>query len=147
MKIKELPIKVNGVVFKKKKNSDWEVLVLKRCKEDGGFWQTVTGTLHEGELLEECLVRELEEETGLLKSTIKNIYEDLYRFHWDKNGTPINEYVYAVEVEDDVEVVLSHEHSNFKWLLIKDGIDQVKTESNKKAISNLKEKLTSNRFK
>ena len=84
MNNKELPIKVNGVVVRKKEGLNWEVLVLKRCKEDGGFWQTVTGTLHEGEYLEECLIRELEEEANIPKSGVKKIHDGLYKFHWEK---------------------------------------------------------------
>ncbi len=62
----ELPIKTQGIIFKKE-NDIIKYLLLKRTEKDGGFWQPMTGTLNDGESLKECLMRELEEETGIEK--------------------------------------------------------------------------------
>ena len=62
----ELPIKVQGVIYaegNKKRN----YLIIKRREKDGGFWQGVTGTVEEGELLTDCLTREIKEELGIEK--------------------------------------------------------------------------------
>ena len=66
----ELPIKVQGVVYTKP-NQKIEYLLIKRNKKDGAFWQSVTGTLEEGETLKNCLIREIKEELGI--TNIKNI--------------------------------------------------------------------------
>ena len=47
----ELPIKVQGVLYTKP-NQKIEYLLIKRNEKDGGFWQSVTGTLEEGEKFE-----------------------------------------------------------------------------------------------
>ena len=65
MKYSELPIKVQGIVYRQRRGGDVEILLLKRSEEDGGFWQMLTGTMEMNESVEECLVRELWEETGV----------------------------------------------------------------------------------
>ena len=79
----ELPIKTAGIIFKRE-NNVIKYLLLKRTKEDGGFWQPMTGTLNNGESLESCLLRELEEETGI-KEYVR-IIKNVDKFEWVKPG-------------------------------------------------------------
>ena len=123
-----LPIKVNGILVYNNK-----ILVIKRTPEDGGFWQTVTGTLEDGESLRSTLEREIEEEVGISKKHIKQISDVVYKFNWDKNGWCQTDFVFVVLVDTD-KVVLSHEHIDYAWLDPEEAIERVKTQGNKEAI-------------
>src|SRR5690606_37686990 len=106
MKYSELPIKVQGIVYRKSKSGQVEILLLQRSDEDGGFWQMLTGTLEFDESIEECLLRELKEEAGIAK--IKAISEEVYRFSWQKQDYTVVEVVFGIEVPANSEVKLSH---------------------------------------
>jgi len=123
-----LPIKVNGILVYNNK-----ILVIKRSPEDGGFWQTVTGTLEDGESLRSTLEREIEEEVGISKKHIKQISDVVYKFNWDKNGWCQTDFVFVVLADTD-KVVLSHEHIDYAWLDPEEAIERVKTQGNKEAI-------------
>lgn len=79
----ELPIKVQGVIYAEE-NKKRDYLIIKRRENDGGFWQGVTGTVEEGELLVECLIREIKEELGVKKEDIAKISQILQTIQWKK---------------------------------------------------------------
>jgi dihydroneopterin triphosphate diphosphatase len=56
----KLPVSVLVVVH----TPDLQVLLLERADRPG-YWQSVTGSQHAGEKLDETAMRELKEETGL----------------------------------------------------------------------------------
>lgn len=127
----KLPIKVEGIIFRKT-DSGVELLLLKRSPEDGGFWQPLTGTLEFGESLKNCLVRELMEETGI--SHILDISEEIYRFNWEKNNFYIVELVYLIQVDRSANVVLSNEHKDFIWCNFSEAFTMLGQENNKNAL-------------
>ncbi len=135
----ELPIKVEGIIYRMN-CGDVKILLLKRVKKDGGFWQPVTGTVNDGEKIKACLIREIKEESGI-KSYIK-IIDDIYFFEWknSKNETRI-EYVFGVEVENDVKIKLSEEHDNYAWCSFEDAFNKLEKENNKKALKMLRKKV------
>ena len=53
------------VIFKETKIGR-EYLLLRRVADHGAFWQSVTGSLEEGESHEQAAVREIGEETGIV---------------------------------------------------------------------------------
>ena len=118
--MQELPIKIQSIVYNK--NADGlKVLLLKRNLEDGGFWQTVTGTLEINESIFESRKRELKEETGIEEV---NFSEEIYRFSWKKKNYTVVEIVYGAEVYSD-KIMLSSEHVEYLWLPIKDAIKKL----------------------
>ncbi len=128
----ELPIKVEGVLFSKV-DGRFQFLLIKRSIEDGGFWQPLTGTLEDGEKVLDCLRRELIEEIGT--ENPKEISEDFFRFDWkNKRGETIVELVYGVELEPNSKVVLSHEHTDYKWCEYEEAIQLLGRENNKKSL-------------
>ncbi|MDD2274577.1 MAG: NUDIX domain-containing protein [Candidatus Pacebacteria bacterium] len=126
----ELPIKVELFVCDRTEKEP-KILLLKRSVEDGGFWQPITGTLEFEESLKDCAIRELKEETGI--ENIKSISPEIYRFNWEKNGQTIIELVYIVDTEEK-SVILSTEHSSFRWVSIEEAKDLLEKENNKKAL-------------
>lgn len=119
------------------------VLLLQR-DDDPNFWQSVTGTLEDGETPVQTALREVEEETGinltdlghpLLDRRQVNQYE--IRSSWLHRyapGTKINtEYVFSVQVTGDEPISLT-EHLSYEWLPKSEAMQRVWSPSNKQAI-------------
>lgn len=130
----ELPIKVQGVIYAEE-NKKRDYLIIKRCEEDGGFWQGVTGTVEEGEFLVECLARETEEELGIKKEDNAEISKILQTIQWKKqNGFTITEYVYAVKISRKQKIQLSDEHVEYRWCDFSEAYDMLGKENNKNTL-------------
>jgi 8-oxo-dGTP pyrophosphatase MutT (NUDIX family) len=116
MKNFHLPIKVEAIVYYTDENGIKIFLAVKRSPEDGSFWQPVTGTLEIIDNMENCLIREINEEIGLKKEDIISISDCIYHFKWNKKSIgEIYEYVFAVEVKKSPQIKLSEEHVEYKW--------------------------------
>lgn len=116
MKNFKLPIKVEAIIYYLDKNNVKYFLAIKRSQEDGGFWQPVTGTLESIDNIENCLLREINEEIGLAKEDIISISDCIHHFVWNKKLIgEINEYVFAVEVKKSSQIKLSFEHVEYRW--------------------------------
>lgn len=137
----ELPIKVEGIIFRKN-NEKIEYLLLKRTPSDGGFWQPMTGTPYFDESLKDCLLRELQEETGIRE--VNKITDEIYRFSWLKKDYVVVELVYGVEVKNDVKIIVSHEHTDYKWCQYDDAIAMFEKENNVIALKLLNKHLKNN---
>lgn len=94
-----------------------EFLLLKRSEKQSypGLWQMVTGKTEGEEKAYQTALREIKEETGLLPvqlwvtPTINSFYE------------PKDEYicllpVFAARMEGETNVILSEEHTEYKWV-------------------------------
>lgn len=69
------------------------------------------GTVEEGESTIDAVIREIEEETGILVDTIEELYAGLdYSIH----GT--HKSLFMAQVGKRPEVQLSWEHQSFEWL-------------------------------
>lgn len=102
---------------------DGKFLMLKRhpAKTEGGKWGTPGGKRDEGETEVEALVREIQEETGIVLSPdrIGNSYPVYERY-------PDYDFVYhmfASTLDDKPEVVLSPtEHTDHCWVTAEDAL-------------------------
>lgn len=99
------------------KNGELEFLLLKRSPEQyyPNLWQMVTGKIKENETAYQSALREIKEETGLtpekfwVAPTVNSFY------------SPDKDYicllpVFATRVNDECEIILSKEHTEFKWV-------------------------------
>jgi dATP pyrophosphohydrolase len=105
--------------------AELEVLLLERADRPG-FWQSVTGSLHEGESCQATAVREVAEETGidatrypLADWRVQNRFE-IFR-HWSSRfppGTTHNvERVFGLRLPHRVPVTLApREHRDYRWM-------------------------------
>ncbi|WP_156290373.1 NUDIX hydrolase [Oceanobacillus salinisoli] len=106
---KKLIVVVKGFVI-----YDGKVLLVKRAmhnKIGGGNWELPGGKLKVGEDLEETLVREIEEETGLVVKPDKILYASTI------NDDPNRQLVflqYLCRANSDV-IQLSEEHTDVCW--------------------------------
>ena len=93
-----------------------EYLVLKRqSRYMFGLWQQVAGSIEEGETAVRAILRELKEETGLIPVALysADIVETFYDYEYNViNMVPI----FVAEFAHDGEVILSNEHSEYKWV-------------------------------
>jgi dATP pyrophosphohydrolase len=128
---------------------DHQVLLLERA-DHPGFWQSVTGSQHEGESLEETAAREVGEETGIdarkhhLEAwNLRNVYEiyPVWRHRYAPGVTHNTEHVFGLEVPGPLGVkVAPREHLAALWLPWREAADRVFSWSNRKAILMLPER-------
>ena len=142
-----LPIQIEAILFKRA-DGKIQYLLLKTIPRRGGFWQSITGGLEEGETKIEALKREVREETGI--QNIIKIIEDVHYYefpdpdlieYFERHGhecTHVKEYVFGVEVSSDEKVVLDgKEHSEFKWCGFQEALRLMKWKGNEDALKKL----------
>lgn len=136
----DLPIKVEGILYAIK-NGEYIFLILKRTPEDGDFWQPLTGTVEDGEKVQDCLFRELKEEVGVDKPV--KVTDRIWTFDWkNKRDETIVEFVYGVELDPNSKITISpSEHSEYKWCSYDEALLLLGKENNKKAFIQFKQKV------
>ena len=120
-----------------------EVLMLERA-QPSGFWQSVTGSLREGESHIDAARRELEEETGIkaepvatgMTNTFPIIPE--WRARYAPEVSENHETVFAVQLEQVIEVCLNpDEHVQLLWLPREQAAEKASSWTNRDAILSL----------
>ncbi len=100
--------------------SDETILLLKRNKQEKDVenWDIPGGLIEPNENKEDALLREIFEETGLHMKQ-KAVYLGNWSFFRPKDSEIISVETYVFKIEGDKpEIVLSEEHSEFKWVSI-----------------------------
>jgi dATP pyrophosphohydrolase len=120
-----------------------EVLLLERA-DHPGFWQSVTGSQHEGEQLRDTAIREVGEETGidatrhkLEEWNLQNVFEiyPVWRHRFAPGVTHNTEHVFGLEVPGPLPVkVAPREHLAAVWLPWDEAAERVFSWSNRKAL-------------
>ncbi|MGZ5035312.1 MAG: dihydroneopterin triphosphate diphosphatase [Usitatibacter sp.] len=128
---------------------DLQVLLLERADRPG-YWQSVTGSQHEGETLAETAIREVGEETSfdarrfpLEAWNLLNVFEiyPVWRHRYAPGVTHNTEHVFGLELPEALPAKLSpREHLASVWLPWKDAAERVFSWSNRKAILMLPER-------
>ena len=97
-----------------------EILLIHRApgRIHEGLWQCVTGRLEGGERVVDGALREVAEETGLMRSQLEAVYEtDIVNwFHEETADAVWCEAVFAAQVAPGGVVRLSDEHDDQQWL-------------------------------
>ena len=124
--------------------SKQEVLCLLRA-DYPDFWQSVTGSLMEGETPQEAAVRELCEETGLQSTDGELVdchHSEYFRIypqwlHRYAPGVTVNlEHVFCFVMTACQDICISHEHIKYCWLSKEEAIRIMASPSNQSAIKN-----------
>jgi len=120
---------------------DSQVLQLLR-REPAGFWQSVTGSLREGEAPLKAALRELREETGLdgASGLIDGGFINRYPIHpaWRHRYAPEvqenTEYVFHLALPATCDISLSAEHVDSRWLPREQAAETAGSATDKAAI-------------
>lgn len=134
--------KVQGILFNQSSVWTVSILGLHRTPIEGNFWQPLTGTVEENESYEDCLIREINEETGIVLNDIIRHFGPIYVFTWTRDSVMYTEKVYAVEIKPDTAVLISEEHDEFKWLSVQEATNLFKFQNIKDCVTLLNERLT-----
>ena len=138
--MKKIPISVLVLIYTKNK----DILILKK-NNDKDMWQSVTGSINDGESVDDAAKREVYEETGLNTDNIINcnkqyifeIYE-MWRYKYDDNVTHNTEHVFLLELEERKDIVIDkEEHVSYEWTSRVKAAEKVFSHTNRQAIFDL----------
>jgi len=98
------------------KNNILEFLLLKRSPSESypNLWQMVTGSIQEGETAYQTAIREIREETSLIPEKLW-IIPNINAYYSPKDDPIYHIPVFAALVNENHEVNISSEHSEFIW--------------------------------
>ena len=98
-------------------NNGIEFLLLKRAEDQiyPAVWQMVSGKIREGEKAFETSLRELKEETNLIPLKMW-VAPKVNSFYSSQSDTICLVPVFAVLVKKNSKVIISNEHSEYKWV-------------------------------
>jgi dATP pyrophosphohydrolase len=106
-----------------------EILLIHRApgRIYAGIWQCVTGRLEAGERIVEGALREVAEETGLVRADLDAVFEtDIVNWFHEETADAIwCEAVFAARVRPGATVVLSIEHDDVRWLTLAEARELV----------------------
>lgn len=120
-----------------------QVLALQR-NDDPTFWQSVTGSLEDGELPVETAKREVTEELGfdltkqgyeLVDTRQVNQYQirPQWRHRYEPSCQVNTEYIFLLQVQSNQSIQLT-EHSQYLWLTPAEAIEKMWSSTNVEAI-------------
>jgi dATP pyrophosphohydrolase len=119
-------------------------LLLRRVPQHGAFWQSITGSLEDGETHAQAAIREVGEETGLSqieddlrKLGVVNTFEiaPLWRERYAPGVTHNEEVCFALKVDEFEPILDSLEHDSHAWVQYDDAIKMSYWESTKRALA------------
>ncbi|MEW6507935.1 MAG: NUDIX pyrophosphatase [Bacteroidota bacterium] len=107
---------IEAHIFRERGN-DIEFLLLKRANNERypGIWQMVTGSVNENEKAFTAALREILEETGLVPQKLW-VVPNVNSFYSPEKDKVIMIPVFAALVNSASEVIISSEHSEYKWV-------------------------------
>jgi dihydroneopterin triphosphate diphosphatase len=125
---------------------DLQVLLLDRTDKPG-FWQSVTGSIEDGETLRETAIREVQEETGLDAARynladwqLSNVYEIYphWRYRYAPGVTHNTEHIFGLELTEALPVKLNpREHVRYEWVDWREAAKRVFSWTNVEALKAL----------
>lgn len=115
-----MPKLLNNVKFLQKcivVDKDGKILALRRDPNDvrrPNCWDFPGGNYEEGESIDQCMKREIKEETSLIAKSVRSIYVS------DNNGIKMKKFmviaICQVCTDWEGEVKLSSEHVEYRWV-------------------------------
>lgn len=126
-----------------------QVLIMERA-DKVGYWQSVTGSLEQGETPIQAAIREVQEETGLHATQYdlqdwhaSNIYEIYphWRHRYAPNVTHNTEHLFGLELPSELPIKLApDEHLRYEWVDWREAAKRVFSWTNVDALSKLGER-------
>jgi dATP pyrophosphohydrolase len=137
------PRSVQVVIFAET-SAERHYLLLKRVASHGGFWQSVTGSLEDGETHRQAAAREVLEETGfvvreadLIELGLVNTFEiaPQWRAKYAPGVTHNEEVCFALKVEECDARLDQLEHDSYAWESYDCAIEMLYWESTRRAFA------------
>ena len=137
------PRSVQVVIFSET-SADRHYLLLRRVASHGGFWQSVTGSLEEGESHRQAAAREVLEETGfvvreedLIELGLVNAFEiaPQWRAKYAPGVTHNEEVCFALKVEESDVRLDPLEHDAYVWESYDRAVGMLYWESTRRAFA------------
>lgn len=151
------PFQVAIYPFRRRDHGDWEYALFRRADE--GYWQPIAGGGEDDETPEEAARRESFEEAQLppdcgyiALTTMTNVPIYHFKAHdsWGEEIVVIPVHYFAVDVDGDAstdaaagsrELILSHEHSECRWVSYEAGRELLRWDSDRTALWELDQRL------
>jgi len=131
-------------------STGYEYAIFQRIRS--GLWQAISGGGKANESFVEAARREAWEETGIPQSANFFSLETINSvpIHYFSEPTPegryvIEEHCFAVDCEG-IDITLSPEHSEYRWVDFKTAQELLKWDSNKTALWELDQRLNDNKM-
>jgi len=107
-----------AVVFRKEGGVKYLLLLY-----GAGHWDYVKGHIEGEENEEQTMLREAHEEAGLDDLKIKPGFREVVHYYFTVRGKKVyKEVVFLLAETHREEIILSHEHSDFRWLSYEDAV-------------------------
>jgi len=117
------------------KGRQLQFLLLKRSEMEiyPGLWQMVSGKIRKNEKAYLTALRELKEETGI--APLKLWVAPRVNSFYDAEGDSMNLIpVFAALVNHTADVILSREHTDYKWLSISEAVKRLVWHGQRKSV-------------
>ena len=141
------PFQILVYPYREISGNEYVFALLKRS--DSGWWQAIAGGGEDDETSLEAARREAKEEAGIGNDSYflpldTIIWVRATEFNdsnlWGEDVYVIPQYCYGVEVRDE-RIILSQEHSEYRWLRYDDAEALTKYDGNKTALWELNQRL------
>ena len=110
-----------AVVFRKNRGIRYLLL-----RYGAGHWDFVKGNVEPNESERDTVIRELNEETGIVDARFIDDFREKIEYFYRRQGTTIHKQVVFFLVETHTETVtLSFEHVGYAWLNYQDAMEQL----------------------
>ncbi|HLC24800.1 MAG TPA: NUDIX domain-containing protein [Nitrosopumilaceae archaeon] len=104
-----------------------------------GHWDFVKGNIEDEETLQQTVVREIREETGIADVEFIDGFEDKIEYHYQRDGILVHkEVIFFLAKTETIDVKISHEHLGFVWLSFDDAIKKLTYKNAKNIMDKIK---------
>jgi bis(5'-nucleosidyl)-tetraphosphatase len=128
-----------AVVFLR--NSEVNYLLL---RYGAGHWDFVKGNVEPNESEKDTVIRELQEETGIVDAQFIDDFKEKIEYFYRRQGTTIHKEVIFFLIETHTEKVeLSYEHVGYTWLNYQHAMEKLTFQNAKDVLQKAHELLKS----
>ena len=104
-----------------------------------GHWDFVKGNIEKGESLQQTVIREIREETGITDVEFIEGFEDKIEYHYQRDGNLVHkEVVFFLTKTKTTNVKISYEHLGFVWLNFDDALKKATYKNAKDVMDKIK---------
>ena len=144
------PLQALVLPFRHRADGRLEYAVFRRADHADDCWQGLAGGAEADETAEQAARREMTEEAGIAADAplialdaTASIPADQFdeRKNWGPEIYIVIERAFAARVTDDFTIVMSREHTTYRWLPYEEALKLLRWDSNKTALWELNERL------